>query len=141
MTAIPASASTPDARPGKKLNVALWTLQIVLGLFFIIASGLPKLFGQEDAVQAFKDIGWGDWFRYFTGIVEVSGGIGLLVPRLSGLAAAGLSITTVLAAATQAFLLDAPQLAPFPLVLAVLFAWIAYERRDSIVAVREMLSR
>ncbi|MFI6047371.1 DoxX family protein [Nocardia sp. NPDC051321] len=141
MTAIPASAPAADARPGKKLNRVLWTLQILLGLFFIIASALPKLFGQEAAVQSFDDIGWGDWFRYFTGIVELSGGIGLLVPRLSGLAAAGLSITMVLAAATQVFLLDAPALAPFPLVLVVVFAWIAYERRDSIVAVREMLSR
>lgn len=141
MTAIPASTPAADARPGKKLNRVLWTLQILLGLFFIIASALPKLFGQEDAVQSFDDIGWGDWFRYFTGIVELSGGIGLLVPRLSGLAAAGLTITMVLAAATQAFLLDAPELSPFPLVLAVVFAWIAYERRDSIVAVRETLSR
>ncbi|MFI6173835.1 DoxX family protein [Nocardia sp. NPDC051052] len=141
MTAIPAPAPAADARPGKKLNRVLWTLQILLGLFFIIASAVPKLFGQEAAVQSFDDIGWGDWFRYLTGIVELSGGIGLLVPRLSGLAAAGLTITMVLAAATQAFLLDAPALAPFPLVLAVVFAWIAYERRDSIVAVREMLSR
>ncbi|MFB8281626.1 hypothetical protein [Nocardia colli] len=61
------------------------------------------------------------------------------MPRLSGLAAAGLSITMVLAAATQAFLLDAPALAPFPLVLAVVFAWIAYERRESIIAVRDTL--
>ncbi|MEV6561879.1 DoxX family protein [Nocardia sp. NPDC051756] len=138
MTAVPAA---PTARPGKTLNRVLWTLQILLGLFFIIASALPKLFGQEDAVQSFDDIGWGDWFRYLTGIVELSGGIGLLVPRLSGLAAAGLSITMVLAAATQAFLLDAPALAPFPLVLAVVFAWIAYERRDTIIALRGALSR
>jgi hypothetical protein len=45
----------------------------------------------------------------------------------------------VLAAVTHAFLLGAPALAPFPLVLV--FAWIAYQRRDSIVAVRETVSR
>ncbi|UGT41291.1 DoxX family protein [Nocardia yamanashiensis] len=132
MTAITApaqSAATTPAATGKTRNRVLWTLQIVLALFFIIASGLPKLVGQSDAVHAFDTIGWGDWFRYFTGVVEISGGIGLLVPRLTAPAAAGLSITTVLAAATQAFLLDAPALAPFPLVLAVVFAWIAYERR------------
>ncbi|WP_067720033.1 DoxX family protein [Nocardia yamanashiensis] len=132
MTAIAAPAQTAATAPaatGKTRNRVLWTLQIVLALFFIIASGLPKLVGQSDAVHAFDTIGWGDWFRYFTGVVEISGGIGLLVPRLTAPAAAGLSITTVLAAATQAFLLDAPALAPFPLVLAVVFAWIAYERR------------
>ena len=136
------SVTSPSSTsPSKTMNRVLWGLQIVLGLFFIIGSGLPKLFGQETAVENFNDIGFGDWFRYFTGTVELAGGIGLLVPRLSGLAAAGLSITTVLAAATQAFLLDAPALAPFPLVLAVLFGWMAYQRRDTIVAAREMLTR
>ncbi|MFF2556936.1 DoxX family protein [Nocardia sp. NPDC058058] len=143
MTAIAASAQTTatsaPATPGKIRNRVLWTLQILFGLFFIIASGLPKLVGQHDAVVAFQNIGWGEWFRYFTGVVEVSGGIGLLVPRLSGPAAAGLSITTVLAALTQAFLLDAPALAPFPLVLAVMFAWIAYERRASFATFTDLV--
>ncbi|RDI65687.1 DoxX-like protein [Nocardia pseudobrasiliensis] len=126
MTAITATGTAIN--PGKIRNRVLWTLQIVLGLFFIIASGLPKLVGQSDAVRVFHEIGWGDWFRYFTGLVEVSGGIGLLVPRLSGLAAAGLSITMVCAAATQAFLMGAPSMAIFPLALAALFAWMAHER-------------
>ncbi|MBF6329830.1 DoxX family protein [Nocardia transvalensis] len=125
------TAATYPARPavpGKIRNRILWTLQIVLGVFFIVASGLPKLVGQAEAVRVFDEIGWGDWFRYLTGLVELAGGIGLLVPRLSGLAAAGLSITMVCAAAIQAFLMDAPAMAPFPLVLAVVFAWIARER-------------
>ncbi|WP_063064838.1 DoxX family protein [Nocardia violaceofusca] len=132
MTAITASApSVTTPRPGTIRNRVLWTLQIVLGLFFVIASGLPKMVGQSDAVRIFHDIGWGDWFRYFTGLVEISGGIGLLVPRLSWLAAAGLSITMVCAAATQAFVMDAPAGAIFPLVLVAVFAWIAYERRPA----------
>ncbi|WP_327140740.1 DoxX family protein [Nocardia sp. NBC_01327] len=145
MTAIAATAQTSAtstvAVPSKTRNRVLWTLQILFGLFFIIASGLPKLVGQHDAVQTFRDIGWGEWFRYFTGVVEVSGGIGLLVPRLSGPAAAGLSITTVLAAATQVFLLHNAALAPFPLVLAVMFAWIAYERRASFATFTALLNR
>ncbi|MBF6276989.1 MULTISPECIES: DoxX family protein [Nocardia] len=131
MTAVTASAPSVATRPGKIRTRVLWTLQIVLGLFFVIASGLPKVVGQSDAVRIFHDIGWGDWFRYFTGLVEISGGIGLLVPRLSWLAAAGLSITMVCAAATQAFVMDAPAGAIFPLVLMAVFAWIAYERRPA----------
>jgi len=56
MTASTAAQPAPVARPGKALNRTLWTLQIVLGLFFIIASGLPKLVGQHDAVQSFRGI-------------------------------------------------------------------------------------
>ncbi len=119
------------AHPGKTRNRVLWTLQIVLGLFFVVASGLPKLAGQSDAVRIFDEIGWGDWFRYFAGVVEISGGVGLLVPRLTWLAAAGLSVTAVLAAITQAFVLDAPGNTIFPLILAVMLAWIAYERRPA----------
>ncbi|MFF7944496.1 DoxX family protein [Nocardia gamkensis] len=142
MTAVaPAGTAPAAAQPGQVLDRTLWTVQILLGLFLVIASGLPKLAGQSDAVRVFHEIGFGDWFRYLTGLVEVAGGAGLLVPRLSGPAASGLSITMVPAAATQAFLLGAPALAPFPLVLAAVFAWIAYQRRDSIVAVRETLSR
>ena len=129
MTAVNATTQTVTAHRGKIRNRVLWTLQIVLGLFFVVASGLPKLAGQSDAVRIFNDMGWGDGLRYFVGVVEISGGIGLLVPRLTRFAAAGLSVTTVLAAATQAFVLDTPGNMFFPLVLAVTFAWIAYERR------------
>ncbi|WP_227982830.1 DoxX family protein [Nocardia spumae] len=131
MAAITAPAPTVATHPGKIRDRVLWTVQIVLGLFFVIASGLPKLVGQSDAIRIFHEIGWGDWFRYLTGVVEISGGIGLLVPRLSAWAAAGLSVTMVCAAATQAFVLDAPGNAAFPLVLAAVFGWIAYERRPA----------
>ncbi|MFX0574766.1 DoxX family protein [Nocardia nepalensis] len=144
MTAIASAApitATVAHRPGKKMNIALWTVQILLALFLVAASAAPKLFGAHAAVEAFDTIGWGQWFRYFTGVVELSGGIGLLVPRLTGPAAVGLTITMVCAALTQVFLLGAPALAPFPLVLAVAFVWIAWQRRDSIIAVRDLLAR
>ncbi|GAB0107820.1 hypothetical protein JMUB6875_68200 [Nocardia sp. JMUB6875] len=133
MTTIAATqtVATTTATPGKIRNRVLWTLQIVLGLFFIFASGLPKFMGQADAVRVFHQIGFGDWFMYFTGLVEVAGGIGLMVRRLSGPAAAGLSITMVCAAATQAFILGAPAMSTFPLILVGVFAWIAYQRRAS----------
>nr|WP_245007397.1 hypothetical protein [Nocardia nova] len=43
-----------------------------------------------------------------------------MVPRLSALAAAGLSVLTVLAAGTQAFIADKPSMGIFPLVLAAM---------------------
>jgi putative oxidoreductase len=145
MTATAASAVGPvtatPARPGKKLNATLWTVQILLALFFMVASAAPKLLGAHAAVESFDTIGWGQWFRYFTGVVELFGGIGLLVPRLTGPAAVGLTITMVCASLTQAFLLGAPALMFMPLALGVVIVWIAWQRRDSIIAVRELLSR
>lgn len=144
MTAISATSTATTARPGKTRNRILWGLQIVLGLFFVLVSGLPKLLNlvPEENTAAMREAGLGSpWFMYFVGICEIAGGIGLCVRYLSGLAAAGLSVLTLLAAATNVFLTDMPAYAPFPLALSVLFAWIAYERRDTITALRALLTR
>ncbi|PPJ06407.1 DoxX family protein [Nocardia cyriacigeorgica] len=117
-------------RPGPIENIVLWSLQVVLCLFLVIASAYPKFYGHPYAIESYDIIGFGQWFRYFTGVVEVAGGIGLVVPRLVTPAAAGLVVTMVCAAATQAFLLEGPSSAIFPLVLGVIFAWIGWARRS-----------
>ncbi|WP_280398495.1 DoxX family protein [Nocardia carnea] len=129
-------------RPGKIRNRVLWALQIFLGLFFIIASGGPKLV-MPNALMESEPANLTIPFALliFIGVVEVAGGIGLMVPRLTALAAAGLSVLTVLAAGTQAFLAGEPQMAIFPLVLAAIFAWIAYERRAGVTDLRAALAR
>jgi uncharacterized membrane protein len=38
----------------------------------------------------FATIGIGQWFRYVVGALELAGAVGVLIPRLSGLAALGL---------------------------------------------------
>ncbi|MDO3646167.1 DoxX family protein [Nocardia mangyaensis] len=138
MTTATPSANTANGstyQPGKIRNRVLWTLQIVLGLFFIIASGGPKLVIPNTLMEnAPENLAIPLGLLIFIGVVEVAGGIGLLVPRVSALAAIGLSVLTVLAAATQAFIADKPAMAIFPLVLAAIFAWIAYERRATITS-------
>ncbi|MFI6312225.1 DoxX family protein [Nocardia fusca] len=143
-TTSPTTAFSADVagRPGTIRNRVLWTLQILLGLFFVIASGGPKLVipnALADNAPENLTIPFG--LLVFIGVVEVAGGIGLLVPRVSALAAVGLSVLTVLAAGTQAFIADKPAMAIFPLVLAAIFAWIAYERRAGVTGLRDSLSR
>ncbi|MEU0963287.1 DoxX family protein [Micromonospora aurantiaca] len=120
------------------LHRTLWALQIVLGVFLIVASAGPKLFGETNAVQAFEDMGAAAWFRYLVGLLELAGGIGLLVPRLAGLAAVGLALLMVGAAVTQAFILHGGALVLTPVVLFALFVFIAWGRRHSI---RSLLGR
>lgn len=120
-------------QPSTIRNRVLWTLQVVLGLFFIIASGGPKLVIPNTLMENPPEnltIPLG--LLIFIGVAEVAGGIGLLIPRVSALAAAGLCVLTILAAGTQAFIADKPAMAIFPLVLAAIFAWIAYERRGTL---------
>ncbi|MEU7796647.1 DoxX family protein [Micromonospora tulbaghiae] len=120
------------------LHRTLWALQGVLGVFLIVASAGPKLFGEANAVQTFEDMGAAPWFRYLVGLLELAGGIGLLVPRLAGLAAVGLALLMVGAAITQAFILDGGALVLTPVVLFALFVFIAWGRRHSI---RRLLKR
>jgi putative oxidoreductase len=112
-------------------NVTLWVLQVLLAAFFVFASA-PKLLGDPTAVQMFDVIGLGQWFRYLTGALELLGAIGLLIPRLAGLAALGLAGVMVGATITQAFVFAAPAMALMPLALVVVFLAIAWGRRRSI---------
>jgi putative oxidoreductase len=81
---------TTDNHPTRRSTALLWSAQIVLAVFFVIAAA-PKLTGQHSAVHMFGEIGAGQWLRYLVGAAELAGGIGLLIPRLAGLAAAGLA--------------------------------------------------
>ncbi|MGH6913187.1 MAG: DoxX family protein [Stackebrandtia sp.] len=132
MNALSDTATT--TRPSKGLNITLWILQVLLAVFFLVAAGGPKLFGEATAVEMFDDIGLGDWFRYFTGAVEVAGAIGLVIPRLSGLAAIGLTLVMVGAVITSLFVLNAGLLTLSPAFLLVLFAFIAWGRRGQTLA-------
>jgi putative oxidoreductase len=125
------TTATPKSRAAHR---ALWVLQILMGVFFVVASATPKFSGDPYAVQIFTEIGAGQWFRYLVGAIEVAGGIGLMVPRLAGPAAVGLMGLMVGAAYTQAAVLGAPPMVTSPIIFFVLAAVIAWGRRDSIAA-------
>lgn len=115
-------------------NRALWTLQILLGVFLVVASSAPKFFGEATAVDMFLRIGLGEWFRYVVGALELLGGVGLMVRRVSGLAALGLVGLMIGAAYTQAFVLHGGALVVTPIVIGLLCALIAYARRAEVRA-------
>ncbi|GIJ51724.1 hypothetical protein Val02_86100 [Virgisporangium aliadipatigenens] len=115
-------------RTSPVLNIGLWLLQVLLAAGFTM-SGISKLVGIEKSVQIFEEIGIGQWFRYVVGALELAGAIGLLVPRLAGLAALGLVGVMSGAVITDAFILDDGDPTP-ALVLLVLAAIVAWGRRD-----------
>jgi putative oxidoreductase len=80
----------PAGRTGRRGHALLWAAQIVLAAFFAFAA-VPKLAGAHSAVTMFGQIGAGQWLRYLVGTAELAGAAGLLIPRLAGLAAAGLA--------------------------------------------------
>jgi hypothetical protein len=50
-----------------------WLLQVPLALVFLVA-GYRKLIGDAVPVETFTQLGLGEWFRYFTGVLELRGG-------------------------------------------------------------------
>jgi putative oxidoreductase len=67
-------------------TIALWVLRILAALIFI-AAGVMKLSGQPMMVDEFDQVGLGQWLRYLTGLMELGGGIAVLLPRFSPLGA------------------------------------------------------
>jgi putative oxidoreductase len=106
-------------------TIALWSAQIVAVALFLLA-GSSKLAGAPPMVQMFNAIGVGQWFRYLTGTIEVSGAILLLVPSLARFGAALLVPTMIGAVVTHLFVIGGN---PAPaLVLLVLTSAIAVIR-------------
>lgn len=85
------SAATARAPKSLAINVGEWGLRLFLALVFVLA-GLDKFTGAM-WVRVFNDIGLGQWFRYFTGVVELVGGCFLLVPRATIVAVPALVCT------------------------------------------------
>jgi putative oxidoreductase len=72
----------------------LWVLTIPLAAVFLYA-GSYKLLHADQARAAFVQLGLPAWLSSFIGVCEILGVIGLFIPRLAALAAAGLSIIMV----------------------------------------------
>ena len=112
----------------RAVGIVLWVLQVLLAVVFAMAA-LPKLFGDGAMVEMFATIGIGQWFRYLVGALEVAGAVGVLVPRLSGLAALGLVCLMAGAALTSVFVLGASPLLPiFLLVVSAVVVWGRWPR-------------
>ena len=128
------SGSTVGGR--RVLSIALWVIQVLLALMFAMA-GIVKLIGDPAAVAMFGVIGVGQWFRYVVGALELAGAVGVLIPRLSGLAALGLACVMVGATITNLFVLNASPLTTIGLlVVCALVAWGRWPRTRSLLGRR-----
>ncbi len=124
MSTYAATHDTPRPSTRRRAGrVALWVLQIAIAAA-LLGAGVSKLAGTAEMVQLFDDVGIGQWFRYVTGALELSGALLLLVPALAGLGA--LLLAGVMAGATLAdlFVLHrGPSALPF-LVGLLIVVWV-----------------
>ena len=121
------TTSTPLAASGKGRLLTLWILSALVALTFV-GAGAAKLAGAAVMVDLFAKVGLGQWFRYFTGLLEVAAGIGLLISRYAFYAAVLLAIVMAGAFIAHVTVLDSSPAAP--LVLFILTGIIAYLRKS-----------
>ena len=81
-------------------------------------------------VEMYDTIGWGQWFRYVTGIVEVGSSLLLLVPSAAAFAALALICTMTGAIIAHLTVLNTPPTGP--IVLLCLSGAVAWLRRPSV---------
>ncbi|MGW2822539.1 DoxX family protein [Streptomyces sp. NPDC001443] len=118
----------PTARTARTARIALRGLQVLLALFYALASALPKLIAHPSAVESFDRIGWGSAGMYTIGALELAGAVALLIPVLQAVAAIALGALMIGAFVVQATVFDG-QNAATPLILLVPLALIAWARR------------
>ncbi|TNE46178.1 MAG: DoxX family protein [Deltaproteobacteria bacterium] len=118
------------------MNIALWILQSLLAIAFVMAGGMKivtpidqlvkngMLFAQDVPV----------WLVRFIGVSEVAGALGLILPaalkiqpKLTPVAAALLSLVMILALGTHVMRGEMAAIGA-PIVLALLSAFVAWGR-------------
>jgi uncharacterized membrane protein YphA (DoxX/SURF4 family) len=121
--------SIETARPYRRLGACV--LQGVVAAAFF-AAGAAKVAGIPYMVNLFEQIGFGQWFRIVTGVVEIVGALALVYPGLASIGGLWLGFTMVCAVATHLIVLHTT---PVPaVILGVLNALIVYLRREELWA-------
>ena len=115
------------------MNIALWILQLLLALIFLFAGGMKLVLPIEEMMKQMP-LPLPGLFLRFTGVVEVLGAIGVILPGLlrirpglTPLAAAGLVIVMI---GATVYTLAAGDIASalIPVVVGLLAAFVAYGR-------------
>jgi putative oxidoreductase len=123
--------STLRARASLALS---WALQ--LGLAYIFArAGTAKLVSDPEMIRIFNWIGFGQWFRYVSGVVEVVGVVLILLPRFSVVGGLWLMATMFVAVLINVLITHSNPLPP--IVLFVVAAAVTFLRWDQLLRLRK----
>ncbi|WP_310620451.1 DoxX family protein [Flexibacterium corallicola] len=107
-------------------------LRVLLTLVFV-GSGGAKLIGVPEMVEGFETLGSGQWFRYFTGLVEVVGATLLWWPNRQAFGASLLGATMIGATLIHWFIIG-PSAVP-AIILGLLCAAVLYLYRGQVTAI------
>jgi len=114
------------------MNIVLWIVQILLSLLFLFAGSMKFIMSAEQMNDG-APVALPIWFIHFIGTCEILGGIGLIVPWLTGIKrgltplAASLLIVIMIGATVISALMSIP-IAILPFVVGLLLFVVAKGR-------------
>src|SRR3954454_4556068 len=117
------------------MNIVLWILQILLGLLFMFSGTMKFVMSAEQMTQGMP-AALPIWFIHFIGVCEILGGIGLIVPWLTGIKrgltplAASLLIVIMIGATVISAMMGIIY-AILPFVVGILLLIVANGRRQA----------
>jgi uncharacterized membrane protein YphA (DoxX/SURF4 family) len=124
--------SVATNRPGRKLNVLLWVLQVLLAILFLFSGSMKFVMSVEEMTRQMPLPGW---FLHFIGCAEILGGIGLVLPGIlrirTGLTPLAASALVVIMIGATALNLHVGQrgFALMTVVIGLLLVFVALNRR------------
>jgi len=119
-----------DMKLGSAYDWLVGAGPLTLLLAFVFAFvGAVKLMGAPGMVEEFTQIGIGQWFRYVTGILEVGGAIGVLIPKSRFYGALLIAIVMAGATVTNVAILQVPALAVPTTALMTMALTLAWQWR------------
>jgi hypothetical protein len=117
----------------------IWLPRIVVAMLFIFV-GKSKFADRSEWVGIFAKIGFGQWFRYFTGTLQVVGGVLVLIPKTFPLGILLIGSTMAGAMAAWIFFLGQPLTAIIPGALLMGLLFVGGEELSDMVLVRRRKS-
>jgi hypothetical protein len=124
---------------GRFKELGAWVVAIMLAGAFLLTGGI-KLIGSPDMIASFARWGYGTWFMYGIGVIEVLSAIALLIPPIAFFGALGILGVMVGALVTH---VSAGEYAMIvvPIALGAMAAWLAWTRRPTRVGARALRTR
>jgi uncharacterized membrane protein YphA (DoxX/SURF4 family) len=99
-------------------HLRTWLPRVAVALLFFFV-GKSKFGAHSSWIKTFEHIGFGQWFRYVTGTIQMLGAIAVLIPRLFPWGIVMLACTMLGAILAWIFLLGVPFNAIFPAALLI----------------------
>jgi uncharacterized membrane protein len=93
-----------------------WLLRSIAAVAFIWI-GEGKFAAHSQWIEIFERLGFGQWLRYFTGVLQVGGGLLVLVPRTFAIGIIMLAVTMIGAMGAWLFFLGIPLAAIIPVAI------------------------